>query len=682
MEIVMDAQNPLLARWDRPFELPPFGLVKVEHYRPAFDAALSEHDADIAAIVGTPEPPTFENTIDALELAGQTLNRVGGVFWNLTGTDSTEELRAVERELSPILARHYAAISLNAGLFARVAALYDQRESLSLTAEQARLLELTTKSFIRTGAKLEGADRVRFAEIAEKLAGLELQFAQNVLADENNYVLALDEADLSGVPADVKAAAAQAARDCNAARPFALTLARSSVEPFLSHAHRRDLREELFNAWIARGEHDGATDNRPLVAEILALRSERVKLLGYGAFADYKLEPTMAGRPTAALDLLDKVWAPARAKAAKECAALQAVADSEGANFAIAAHDWRYYCEKLRLSEYAIDQSELSGYFQLENMIEAAFYCAERLFGLHFAPRPDLAGYHPDVRVFEVLDPSGRHQAIFLGDYYARSGKRSGAWMSNFRSQQTLGGEVRPIIVNVLNFSKPSAGRPTLLTLTEVLTLFHEFGHALHGMLSDVVYPSMSGTSTPTDFVELPSQLYEHWALRPEVLEKFAIHHETGAPIPQQMIDRVIAARNFNQGFATVEFCGSAYVDFLLHSKSDPPKDAMAAEREILRDIGMPSQIVMRHRTPHFSHIFSGDSYAAGYYSYLWSEALDADGFAAFEETGDIFNPEVARRLRDFVYSAGNQRDPNEAYALFRGRAPEFDALLRKKGLA
>jgi peptidyl-dipeptidase Dcp len=679
----MDAQNPLLSGWNTAFEMPPFEAIKTEHYRPAFEDALREHESEIAVIAENPEPPTFSNTIDALELAGKSLNRIGGVFWNLTGTDSTEELRAVERDLSPILARHYAAISLNEGLFARVAALYDQREGLTLTSEQARLLELTYKSFIRTGAKLEGAARARFAEIAERLASLEMQFAQNVLADENNFMLPLDEADLSGVPEDVKAAAAQTAADRNAARPFALTLSRSSVEPFLSHAHRRDLREELFKAWIARGEHDGATDNRGLICEILALRNERVNLLGYATFADYKLEPTMAGAPQAALDLLDKVWAPARAKAARECEALQAVADAEGANFQIAAHDWRYYSEKLRLSEYDIDQSELSGYFQLDKMIEAAFYCAERLFGLHFAPTPsDAPAYHPDVQVFEVTDRDGRHLALFLGDYYARPGKRSGAWMSNFRSQKKLGGEVRPIIVNVLNFSKPVAGRPALLTLTEVLTLFHEFGHALHGMLSDVVYPSMSGTATPTDFVELPSQLYEHWALRPEILEKFAIHHETGAPISQQTIDRVIAARNFSQGFATVEFCGSAFVDFLLHSRSEPPKDIIAAEKEILADIGMPPQIVMRHRTPHFSHIFSGDSYAAGYYSYLWSEALDADGFAAFEETGDIFDPEVAARLRDYVYAAGNQRDPNEAYALFRGRKPEFDALLRKKGLA
>lgn len=678
----MDAQNPLLCKWDTPFALPPFETIKAEHYRGAHEAAIREHEAEIAAIVDNPEPPTFENTIDALELAGQTLNRIGGVFWNLAGTDSTEELRAVERELSPLLARHFAAISLNERLFARVAALHEQRDVLALTGEQARLLELTYRSFVRSGARLEGADRTRFAEIAERLASLELKFSQNVLADETDYVMELEEEDLSGVPRDVKAAAARAAQDRKTGRPFALTLSRSSVEPFLSHADRRDLREELFNDWIARGEHDGVTDNRALMVEILALRAERAKLLGYSTFADYKLEPTMAREPQAALDLLERVWAPARTKAAKECEALQAVADSEGANFKLAPSDWRYYAEKVRLNEYDIDQSVLSGYFQLEKMIEAAFYCAERLFALRFVPRPDLQTYHPDVKAFEVLDRDERHLAIFLGDYYARVGKRSGAWMSNFRGQKKLDCEVRPVVVNVMNFSKPLPDQPTLLTLDEVITLFHEFGHALHGMLSDVVYPSMSGTATPTDFVELPSQLYEHWALQPEVLQKFAVHYETGTAIPRELINRVVAARHFNQGFATVEFCGSAYADFLLHSRAEPPADVVAAETEILRHIEMPSQIAPRHRTPHFSHIFAGDGYAAGYYSYLWSEALDADGFAAFEEAGDIFNPEVAKRLREYVYAAGNQRDPNEAYALFRGRKPQFEALLRKKGLA
>ncbi len=678
----MDASNPLLTEWRTPFGLPPFSAIEPDHYRRAFEVALREHEAEIAAIADNPALATFENTIDALELAGQTLTRVGGVFWNLSGSNSTEDLRAIERDISPVLARHFAAVSLNERLFARVAALYENRNNLALSGEQARLLELTYKSFLRSGARLTGVDRALFAEMAAQLADLEMKFAQNVLADEENFVIEVEESDLAGLTDMAKASAARAAKDRNVSGPFALTLSRSSVEPFLSYGVRRDLREELFNAWIARGEHDGETDNRRIISEILELRGRRARLLGYRTYADYKLEPTMAGAPSAALDLLDKVWAPARARADGECAALQKVADAEGANFRIAAHDWRFYAEKLRLRDYDLDQSALSAFFQLENMIAAAFYCAERLFGLRFAPRPDLPGYHPDVRVFEVLDRDGRHLAIFMGDYYARKGKRSGAWMSNFRGQGKLGGEKRPIVVNVMNFSKPLSGQATLLSLSEVTTLFHEFGHALHGMLSDVIYPSISGTATPTDFVEWPSQLYEHWALRPEILEKFALHHETGAPIPQDMIDRVIAARHFNQGFATVEYCASAYVDFRLHSRPDAPQDVVGAEKDILRDVGMPQEIVLRHRSPHFSHIFAGDGYAAGYYSYLWSEALDADGFAAFEEAGDIFDPAVAKRLHDYIYSAGNQREPNEAYRLFRGRRPEFDALLRKKGLA
>jgi peptidyl-dipeptidase Dcp len=678
----MDPQNPLLETWTTPFALPPFAEIAATHYLPAFEAAMREHDAEIDAIVENTQEPDYANTIDALESAGQTLNRVGNVFWNLAATDSSEQLRAIEREISPRLARHYAAISLNARLFARVAALHDRRAGLTMSDEQARLLELTYKSFVRTGARLEGADRARYAEIVEKLASLEAQFAQNVLADESGFVLELDEADLAGLPDDVKAAAAQTASERKAEKPYALTLSRSSVEPFLSHGEKRDLREDLFKAWIARGAHAGPTDNRPLIAEILSLRQERAKLLGYATFADYKLEPTMAGAPQAALDLLDSVWRPARAKAGEECDGLQAVADAEGANFKIAAHDWRFYAEKLRRERYNLDQSALSHYFQLDRMIEAAFYCAEKLFGLRFVPRDDLPVYHPNVRAFEVVDGDGAHVALFLGDYYARSSKRSGAWMSNFRGQKKLGGETRPIVINVMNFPKPSPGRPTLLTLTEVTTLFHEFGHALHGILSDVVYPSMSGTSTPTDFVEFPSQLYEHWALQPEILQRFAVHGETGAPIPQEIIDRLEQARHFNQGFATVEFCASAYVDFLTHSTAQTTSDIEATEREILHDIVMPAEIVPRHGAPHFSHIFSGESYAAGYYSYLWSEALDADGFAAFEEAGDVFDPALARLLRENVYAAGNRRDPKEAYALFRGRPPRFDALLRKKGLA
>ena len=529
---------------------------------------------------------------------------------------------------------------------------------------------------------MRGADRDRFANIAEMLASLKSQFAQNVLADKSSFIMQLDENDLAGFSESAKTSAAQTATERKASKPFALTLSRSSVEPFLSHSERRDLREELFSAWMARGAHSGPTDNRSIISKILRLRQERSQLLGYASFADYKLEPTMAGEPQAALDLLDSVWRPARAKAQEECASLQTIADAEGANFKIAPHDWRYFAEKLRLERFNLDQDAIASYFQLEQMIEAAFYCAERLFGLRFIPAEGLSTYHTDVRAFEVVDSDNRHVALFLGDYYARSSKRSGAWMSNFRNQKNLDEAVRPIIVNVLNLTRPAQGRPALLTLDEVRTLFHEFGHALHGMLSDVVYPSMSGTATPPDFVEFPSQLYEHWALQPEILRRFARHWETGASIPQQMIDSVAAAHRFNQGFGTVEFCASAYVDFLLHARPNAPDDAIATEAEILHHVGLPAEIAQRHAASHFTHIFAGEGYAAGYYSYLWSEALDADGFAAFEEAGDLFDPVLAKRLRDHVYAAGNRRDPKEAYALFRGRPPRFDALLRKKGFA
>ncbi|SNB78342.1 peptidyl-dipeptidase Dcp Metallo peptidase. MEROPS family M03A [Rhodoblastus acidophilus] len=673
-------QNPLVMEWDTPFALPPFTQIATDQFRPAFDEALREHEQDIAAITANPDAPTFANTIDALELAGRKLNQVGGVFWNLTGTDSTEDLRAIERDISPRLTRHYTAISLNPALFARVADLYGRRETLALDEEQARLLELTYKSFVRTGATLQGADRARYAEIAERLTTLETEFSQNLLANETDFLFELEESDLAGLAEDVKAAAAQTAKERNTAKPYALTLQRSSVEAFLSQSSRRDLREDLFKAWIARGENPGKTDNRPLIAQILALRQEKARLLGYKTYADYKLEPTMAHEPGAAAALMDQLWTPALRRVEEERAALQQSVDEAGGNFTLAAHDWRYYAEKLRASRYALDQAELAGYFQLENMIAAAFYCAEKLFDLRFQRRDDLPVYHPDVRAYEVTDGQGRHVAIFYGDYFARAGKRSGAWMSNFRGQKKLGGEERPVIVNVMNFSKPAPDRPSLLTLTEVITLFHEFGHALHGMLSDVVYPSMSGTSTPTDFVEFPSQVYEHWALRPEVLQKFATHFETGAPMPQALIDRIVAARHFNQGFQTVEFLASALVDFKLHWRADSPEEIGAAEAGVLQDIAMPAFMVMRHRSPHFAHIFAGESYAAGYYSYLWSETLDADGFAAFEEAGDIFDPATAKRLRDHVYAAGNRRDPNAAYAAFRGRAPDTAALLRKKG--
>jgi peptidyl-dipeptidase Dcp len=680
----MSTPNPLLASTNARFGAPPFLEIESAHFRPAFEAALAENRAEIDRIVGNPAPPDFDNTIAALERSGRLLRHVGAVFWNLAATDTTPELQQIERDISGVLARHESEILLNAGLFRRVDAVYAQRASLRLTDEQARVLELTYKTFVRAGARLDAQQKERMAAISERLANLTTKFAQNVLADESSWLLLLDEGDLDGLSEDFRAAAARVAADRGAPGKYAVTLARSSVEVFLQTSKRRDLREIAFKAWTSRGENGGETDNRAILAEILKLRDERAKLLGFENFVAYKLDDTMAKSSAAVRGLLDRVWSPALARALEERDELQALADQEGANFKIAAHDWRYYAERLRKDRHRLDQAALRPYFQLDNMIAAAFHVAGRLFGLRFEEAKGLNLYHPDVRAFEALNEKGEHVALFLGDYFARPSKRSGAWMSEFRSQEKLDGDIRPIVVNVLNFTKGPDGQPTLLSLDDARTLFHEFGHALHGMLSDVIYPLIAGTNVARDFVELPSQLFEHWLLEPEILRAYALHAETGEPIPEDMIQRIASARHFNQGFASVEFCASAYVDLDLHEFGPPSDDfdVGAFERESLARISMPEEIVMRHRTPHFGHIFAGDGYSAGYYSYLWAETLDADAFEAFEEAGDPFAPDVARRLRDFIYAAGGRQDPAQAYFAFRGRLPSADALLRQRGFA
>lgn len=677
------APNPLLAAWSAPFGLPPFGMIRGEHFRAAFDAALSEHREEIARIADDPAPPGFDNTIAALERSGRLLNDVSAVFWNLTATDTNPELQEIEREVSGALSRHASEISMNAALFRRIDALHAQRQSLALTPEQARVLELVHKNFVRAGAKLGEAEKERLAAIMERLAVLSTQFSQNVLADESSYLLLLDETDLEGLSPDFRSAAARLAADRGATGRYAVTLARSSAEPFLQSSARRDLREAVFRAWASRGESGGPTDNRKIIAEILELRDRRARLLGYESFADYKLDDTMARTPAAVRELLDRVWEPALARAREERADLQAIVDEDGANFAIAAQDWRYYAERQRKNLYDLDQTALRPYFQLEKMIAAAFSVAGRLFGVQFRELQGLELYHPEVRAFEVLDGEGEHVALFLADYFARPSKRSGAWMSEFRSQHKLDGNVRPIVVNVMNFTKGAEGEPTLLSLDDARTLFHEFGHALHGMLSDVTYPLLSGTNVARDFVELPSQLFEHWLLEPAVLREFALHAETGEPMPDDLLERIVRSRHFNQGFATVEFCASAYVDLDLHERDTQGElDVGAFEKQCLEKISMPEEIVMRHRTPHFSHIFSGDGYSAGYYSYLWAEVLDADAFEAFKEAGDPFAPEVARKLRDFIYAAGSRQDAAQAYLAFRGRMPTVEPLLRQRGFA
>ncbi|WP_424363408.1 M3 family metallopeptidase [Methylocystis parvus] len=674
--------NPLTAPWTAPFGLPPFGEIKPEHFRPAFQTALARHRTEIDAIAQNPAEPDFANTIEALERAGSLLTDVGSVFWNLTATDTNPEMQDIERDMAAALSRHSSEISMNPVLFRRVETLYAKRDSLGLAPEQARVLELTYKNFVRAGAKLNETDKARMTEILERLAGLSTRFSQNVLADESSWLLLLDESDLDGLSADFRAAAARVAAERGSPGKYAVTLARSSAEIFLQSSERRDLREIVFRAWASRGENGGDTDNRAIIREILSLREERARLLGFETFADYKLDDTMAKTPGAVRDLLDRVWTPALARAAEERAHIQAMVEKEGANFTVAAHDWRYYAERVRKNLYDLDQASLRPYFQLEKIMAAAFDVAGKLFGLRFVEQKGLKLYHPDVRAFEVLDTDGRHVALFLADYFARPSKRSGAWMSDFRSQQKLDGEVRPIIVNVMNFTKGADGAPALLSLDDARTLFHEFGHGLHGMLSDVTYPLVAGTNVARDFVELPSQLYEHWLLEPVVLREYALHAETGAPMPDDLLERIVASRHFNQGFATVEFCASAYVDLDVHDRSAASVDASAFEAEALSRLAMPQEIVMRHRLPHFSHIFSGDGYSAGYYSYLWAEVLDADAFEAFKEKGDPFAPDVATRLKDFIYAAGGARDAAEAYAAFRGRMPTVEPLLRQRGFA
>ncbi len=673
--------NPLLEPWTGPFEAPPFDRFEPHHFRPAFDAALAQARAEIDAVAADPTAPTFANTIEALERSGRNLDKVAGVFFNLTGAHTNDELQAIEREIAPVLARHRSETYLNEALFTRVDAIKADAGKLALSTEQARVLDRYHLDFTRAGAAAPSEAKARLAAIAERLATLAADFGQHVLRDEKDWLMLLDEPDLEGLPDFFIASSARSATDRGHPGKYAVTLSRSSVEPFLQFSARRDLRETAFRAWAARGENGAATDNRAIAGEMVRLRAERARLLGYETYAHYRLADTMAKTPEAALNLLELVWTPGVARARRDEEALQAIAVSEGGNFKLAPWDWRYLSEKRRKAEFDFDEGELKPYLQLDRIIEAAFYVANRLFGVNFAERFDLKFYHPDVRAWEVTGRDGAPKALFLGDYFARPSKRSGAWMSSFRGQQKLDRAQLPIVVNVMNFAKGAEGEPSLLSVDEARTLFHEFGHALHGLLSDVTYPRISGTHVAGDFVEFPSQLFEHWIQQPEMLRRFALHYKTGEPMPEALVDKLMTARRFNQGWATVEYTASALVDLKLHLDPSPDEvDVVAFERKELERIGMPDAIGMRHRTPHFQHIFSG-GYSAAYYSYLWSEVLDADGFEAFEERGDIFDSEVARRLNDFVYSAGGSRDYDEAYRSFRGRGPSPEALFRKRGL-
>ena len=676
------APNPLLQPWQTPFETPPFAQIVPEHFLPAFAQAFADHSAEIAAITQDPATPDFINTVTALERSGKLLSKVSAVFYDLVSANSNPALLEIDKEVSLQMARHWNPIMMNAVLFGRLAQLYDRRAALGLTPEQMRLLERSYTRFHRSGAGLDEAAKQRLAEINERLAHLGTSFSHHLLGDEQDWFMELGEADRDGLSDSFIASAKAAASERGMPGKAIMTLSRSFVEPFLKSSGRRDLREKVFKAFTARGDNGNANDNNATIVEILALREESAKLLGFPTFAAYRLEDSMAKTPEAVRGLLERVWKPARARALRDRDDLQALVAAEGGNFALAPWDWRYYAEKLRQIRANFDDAAIKPYLVLDHMIEAAFDCATRLFGLSFTERKDVPVWHPDVRVWEVKDASGRHQALFYGDYFARSSKRSGAWMTSLRDQQKLDGEVAPLIINVCNFSKGADGQPSLLSPDDARTLFHEFGHALHGMLSDVVYPSLSGTSVFTDFVELPSQLYEHWQEQPQVLRQFARHYQTGEPLPDDLLKRFIAARKFNQGFATVEFVSSALIDLEFHTQpASASRDVRAFERKELEKIGMPAEISLRHRPQQFGHIFSGDHYASGYYSYMWSEVMDADAFGAFEEAGNIFDPAVAKRLHDDIYASGGSRDPEDAYVAFRGREPEPDALLRRRGL-
>ncbi|MEL6171139.1 MAG: M3 family metallopeptidase, partial [Pseudomonadota bacterium] len=615
--------NPLLADWKTPFEIAPFDAIEDDHYEPAFEEALTEAHGDIAAIADNPETPTFANVIEALEVAGKRLDQVLSVFFNVSGADTNEKRQELQRSFSPKLAAYSSELYGNKKLFARIETLWETRDTLGLTEEQQRVLMLTHRGFRRAGAALTGEQDTRMREIRTRLAELGTSFTQNLLADESDWHMELGEDDLEDLPDFVIDAAHAAGKEKDAAGPI-VTLSRSLIVPFLQFSPRRDLREKAFRAWAARGANGGKTDNRDITAEILKLREERAALLGYDSFADYKLETEMAKTPDAVRNLLMDVWAPAKAQAEADAAKLTEMMQANGVNGELEPWDWRYYAEKRRKIEHDLDEAELKPYLQLDRMIEASFACANRLFGLEFKS-VDIPLYHSDCRAWEVTR-NGQHVAIFIGDYFARASKRSGAWCSAMRGQAKFPKVQAPVVFNVCNFAK---GDPALLSYDDARTLFHEFGHALHQMLSDVTYESISGTSVARDFVELPSQLYEHWLEVPEVLAEFATHAETGAPMPKEMLDKVLAAATFDMGFQTVEYVASALVDLAFHEGA-APEDTMARQAEILTEIGMPRAIVMRHATPQFAHVFSGDGYSSGYYSYMWSEVMDADAFAAF----------------------------------------------------
>jgi peptidyl-dipeptidase Dcp len=674
--------NPLLAKWEGPYGgVPPFDKVQVSYFKPALEAAMAENLAEIDKITANTAPADFNNTIAALERTGKALDRVQTIYSVWSGTMNTPEFQTVQREMAPKLAAFSDKISQNAQLFKRIEAVYNSPAKSSLTTEQQRLVWRYYTNFVRAGARLDETAKARLSQINQTLAGLFTRFSQNLLADETDIYLTLQqEADLAGLPQSLKDAAAAAAKAKNISG-WVITNTRSSIDPFLTYSDRRDLREKAWRIFVNRGDNGGEHDNNAIITEILQRRAERAKLLGYATHAHWRLENTMAKTPERAMQLMEDVWTPAVARVKEEVADMQAVANKEGANIKIEPWDYKYYAEKVRKQKYDLDQNEVKQYLQLEKLREAIFWVAGELFNFNFVQVNNVPVYHPDVRVWQVNDKTtGKQIGLWYFDPYARQGKRSGAWMSAYRNQERLDGDVKTIVSNNSNFVKGNPGEPVLISWDDASTLFHEFGHALHGLSSNVTYPSLSGTAVFRDYVEFPSQLLEHWLSTPEVLQRFAVHYKTGKPIPQALVDKIEKASTFNEGFETVEYLASALIDMKLHLAGDQKIDPDQFEKETLAQLGMPSEIVMRHRTPQFGHVFSSDGYSAGYYSYLWSDVLTADAFGAFTEGKGPYDTEVARRLRQYVFSVGNTIDPAEGYRQFRGRDPKIEALMKKRG--
>jgi peptidyl-dipeptidase Dcp len=676
-------ENPFLTEWETPFGVPPFDKIKQEHYLPAFKEGIKRHTEEINSILSIDEEPGFGNTIEALEYSGSLITKVSRIFFAMVESMTNDELQAIYKEVSPMLSRHNDDINLNPDLFKKVKAVYDQREELELNKEQQKLLEKYYKNFIRGGANLPADKQEEFRKINEELSLLSIEFGDNVLKETNKFELVLEESDLDGLPEDVITMGLEEGRARGYENKYVYTIQRTSLYPFLTYSTRRDLRERLFYRYINKGDNNDSLDNKNILSKMAALRVKKANMLGYPTHSHFVLEEQMAKTPEAVYELLNKLWIPALKVAKKERDDMQKMIYDEGKSFELEGWDWWYYSEKVKKAKYDLDESELKPYFEITNVIKGVFDLSTRLWGITFEERNDIPRYHPDVKTFEVKDKDGSHLAILYTDYFPRESKRGGAWMDAFIKQHVNkeGKFVHPVIYNVGNFTKPTGDKPALISVDNVNTLFHEFGHALHGMLSHTIYESLSGTSTPNDFVEFPSQVMENWCMHPEVLKNYALHYETGEPIPDELIMKIKNSDKFNQGFETVEYLAASFLDMDWHTLTEPiEKDADEFENSSMNKIGLMDEIAPRYRSTYFNHIFSG-GYSAGYYSYIWSEVLDADAFKAFEETGDVYNQTLADKYRKYILSSGGTDEAMELYKRFRGKEPAIEPLLEKRGL-